>query len=350
MPAPFRYVTPVPPDAATGRVAEVYAQLGDDFGLPRMPVFMTLSPAPDVLAAAWATLRESLPAGAAPRTPKEVVALGVSLANRCPFCVAAHTTLLHATGDHRLGEAIARGETPADPVHAALLDWARATRDLAAAAPPAAPFAAAHAPEFVGTALAFHFINRTASALITDDLLPGGLHRSRLVRSASGRFLARAVRRRLPAGASLPLLDDLPAGPAPAWAGEAPVGPAFGALRAAALAGGDLLGARARAAVETAVAGWDGAHPPATWRPDVADGLPEADRAGARIALLAALAPYRLTDADVAAWRDGGRRHPGAARTDADLVRLTAFGAMTAVLRVEKLIGGTPISGEMTTL
>ncbi|NUO99363.1 MAG: carboxymuconolactone decarboxylase family protein, partial [Nonomuraea sp.] len=26
------------------------------------------------------------------RTGREVVALGVSLANRCPFCVAAHTT------------------------------------------------------------------------------------------------------------------------------------------------------------------------------------------------------------------------------------------------------------------
>jgi AhpD family alkylhydroperoxidase len=102
MPTPFRYVSPVPTKRATGQVAGVYAQLAADFGLARMPLFMTLSPAPGVLAATWALLRESLLAGHAPRTGKEVVATAVSLANRCPFCVDAHTVLLHATGAHRL--------------------------------------------------------------------------------------------------------------------------------------------------------------------------------------------------------------------------------------------------------
>src|SRR5437879_5462162 len=110
MPKQFRYVTPVPTETATGVVAEVYAQIAADFGMARMPVLMTLSPAPDVLAAAWAVVRESLLAGDAPRIGKEVVALGVSMVNKCPFCVAAHTTLLHATGDHRLAETIARGD------------------------------------------------------------------------------------------------------------------------------------------------------------------------------------------------------------------------------------------------
>lgn len=328
MPTPYRYVTPVPPGEATGLVGDVYAQLATDFGLARMPVFMTLSPAPDVLAAAWAVLRESLVTGGAPRTGKEVVALAVSLANRCPFCVAAHTTLLHATGDHRLAETIAQGGVPADPGHARLLAWARATRiPGGAAAPPAGP-----AHEYIGTAMAFHFINRIASALLTDDLLPAGLHRSRLVRRAGGMALSRAVRRRAVPGASLPLLAEPHTAPEPGWAAGTPVGTAFAALRTAACAGAPL-GEPARTAVTGAVAGWDGSHPPIA--PDPAGrplaGLPAGERAGARIALLTALAAYRVTDADVAAWRE---TVPGGG-TDADLVRLVAFGAIAAVAHAE---------------
>lgn len=331
----FRYVTPVTPEAATGRIADVYGQAATDFGLARMPVLMTLSPAPDLLAATWALLRESLVAGPASRTGREVVALGVSVANRCPYCVAAHTTLLHATGDHRLAEDIARGGTPADPGHAALLGWATATRapGTAGTARPSAAFPPEHTAEYVGTALTFHFVNRVASSLLTDSMLPGKLQDSRLVRSLGGRVLARTVRRRLPAGESLPLLAERPALPEPAWAAGTPVGTAFAALREAAGAGGALLGERARAVVLETVGGWDGEHPAmgGGWLDGPLAGLPGADRPGARLALLAALAPYRVTDADVAAWRAG---HPD----DADLVRLLAYGAITAVEGVETSI------------
>ncbi|MEW9529873.1 carboxymuconolactone decarboxylase family protein [Microbispora sp. NPDC049125] len=330
MAGPFRYVTPVAHEAATGRIAQVYAQLASDFGMARMPVFMTLSPAEDVLAGTWAATRESLLAGQAPRTGKEIVALAVSLANGCPFCVDAHTTLLHATGDHRLAESIVSGRVPDDPEHAALLSWAMATRGPAVGAP---PVPAALAPEYVGTALVFHFINRIASALLTDNLLPANLQKSRLVRSLGGRAMSRVARRRLPEGASLPLLADLPAGPVPAWAAGAPIGTAFAVLRAAATAGGELLSERARAAVLDAVAAWDGEHPPmgGGQLSEPIAGLPAGDRPAARLALLTALAPYRVTDTDVSTWR-------GASGTDAELVRLVAFGAIAATERAESSI------------
>ncbi|MEO3890626.1 carboxymuconolactone decarboxylase family protein [Nonomuraea sp. B5E05] len=323
----FRYVTPVEPRGATGRVGEVYAQLAEDFGMARMAVFMTLSPSADVLAATWSLLRESLLAGNAPRTAKEIVAMGVSLANRCPYCVAAHTTLLHATGDHRLAETVAAGGTPRDAEHAELLAWAKNRGPV--------PFPVVLAHEYIGTALTFHFVNRVASALLTENLLPANLQRSRLVRSVGGRMMSGAVRRTLPAGGSLPLVADLAAGPEPAWAMGTPVGAAYAALRAAAGAGGELLGRAARSAVTRAVAAWDGEHPPmdSAWLDGPTAGLPAGERAGARLALLVALAPYRVTDADVAAWRGPA--------TDEDLVRLCAFGAITATERAETLITAT---------
>lgn len=315
----FRYTSPQPPKAATGVVADVYAQLATDFGIERASTFVVLSPSPPLLTATWALVRESLLAGHVSRTEKEVVAAGVSLANRCTFCVVAHTVLLHATGDHRLAETIGGGGLPEDPGHRELLSWSQnmSTRQ---------PFPASHAPEHVGTALAFHFINRVVSSLLTEDMLPGGAQRSRLVRSAAGRSLARTVRRELRPGASLALLET--EGAEPSWAAGTPVGTAFGALRTAAHLGAGLLSDEDAAFVRESVAGWDGVTPLPLTGADVPD---RTERPGARLALLAARAPHRICDEDVAAWRVPPF-------TDHCLVHLVAFGAFCAVERVEAML------------
>ncbi|MFI6904981.1 carboxymuconolactone decarboxylase family protein [Nonomuraea sp. NPDC050394] len=321
----FLHISPVEPKAATGLVAEVYRRQAADVGLTRMPALMALSSVPALLAATWSLLRESLMAGPLSRTEREVVALGVSTANRCPYCVGAHTLFLHATGDHALAETLLAGGRPAEPRQAALYAWATGeTRD------------APDAPELLGTALVFHFINRMVTALHTPDVLPGGLQKTRLVRRAAGRTLARPARRLLPPGESLRLLepphtaaprspDELRAA-APAWAHGSPAGTAYAALTEVAGQGGALLTYPER--VAQAVTRWDGGHPPmgGSWLADALSGLPAAEVAPTRLALLAALAPYRITEGDVAAWP----------HTDASLVRLLAFGAVTAVRHAER--------------
>jgi AhpD family alkylhydroperoxidase len=321
MPTPFRHTEPLPPKSATGRVAEVYAQAARDFGIAEPAPFVVLSSAPALVAPAWALMRESLLAGPGDRTGKEVAAFGVSQANRCRFCVDAHTMLLHATGDHALAERLARGEEPTDERHARVLDWARRTRVPGAAREPY-PFPAEEAPGYLGTVLAFHFINRVVSSLVTERLLPADAQRLRPVRSLAGRSLSRTVRRTAVPGASLPLLDG--PGRGPAWAAGTPVGPAYAALGTAASTGAGLLDADDQDLVRVAVRDWDGSHPPVG-----SDPFPDRrERPGARLALLAALAPYRITDADVAAWRRPEH-------TDHCLVHLVAYGAFAAVDRVE---------------
>ncbi|SDN24403.1 alkylhydroperoxidase AhpD family core domain-containing protein [Streptomyces sp. cf386] len=326
MPSPFRYTEPLPPRSSTGAVAEVYTQIALDFGIAAPSTFVVLSSAPELLAPAWALMRESLIAGAGSRTGKELVALGVSLANRCPFCVDAHTVLLHATGDHALAERVARGEAPKDEVHARMLAWGRHTRVPGATLAPY-PFPRAHAPAYLGTALSFHFINRIASALLTENLLPAGAQRFRAVRSLAGRTLTRSVRRPARPGTALALLDHADPGEAPAWAGGTAVGLAYAALLRAALAGADLLDTDDQDLVEEVIQDWDGAHPPLDL-----SGFPDRrERPGARLALLAALAPYRITDEDVAAWRRPEH-------TDHCLVHLVAYGAFVAVDRIESAL------------
>lgn len=323
MTSPFRYTRPQPPKAATGRVAETYEQLARDFGIDEPVTFVVLSSAPELLTATWALMRESLIAGPGDRTGKEIAAFGVSQANQCPFCVDAHTVLLHATGDHALAERLARGERPEDEEHARVLDWGKRTRVPSPTKQPY-PFPREHAPGYLGTALSFHFINRIVSALLTEKLLPGNAQRLRVVRSLAGRTLSRTVRRPAVPGDSLALLDRTDPGEAPAWAGDTAVGPAYAALLRAAMAGADLLDADDQAVVLETMWHWDGRHPGLGLEviPD------RRERPGARLALLAALAPYRITDEDVAAWRRPEH-------TDHCLVHLVAYGAFTAVDRIE---------------
>lgn len=326
MASSYRFFNPPPARLATGLAADVYAQLSADFMGP-LPTFTALSPAPDLLAATWALMRESLLAGEAPRVDKEVVATAVSRGNRCRFCIDAHVMLMHALGEHDLAELLAGGGVPGDPHLAALVDWAVASRTPRQTG---RPCPAANPAEYLGTALAFHFINRVVSALLTENLLPGNLQRSSLVRNLGGRAYARAARREREPGRSLPLLADIPAGSPPAWAGSSPVGVAYAALRAAAGRGAELLGDEARGLLAHTVDVLDGAHPdrPADWAWSLVTGLPTVDRIGARIALLAAFSPAAIAPGDVALWR---LTRPA----DADLIRLVAFGAVTAVERVE---------------
>ncbi|MCO8269207.1 carboxymuconolactone decarboxylase family protein [Actinoplanes sp. TRM 88003] len=320
----YRFFTPSMSRAAIGRTAEVYTQLREDF-LGPLPTFQALSAEPRILAATWSLMREALLAGGASRIERELVATVVSRANRCRFCVDAHVTLLHALGEHELGEVIARGDPPHRPRHVALTRWAADSRH-----PRAARWTSPYCAEITGTLLAFHFINRVVSALLAPDLLPGGLQRFPAVRSAGGRFYARTVRESREPGRSLTLLEG-DGGAPPAWATDSPVGVAYAALQAATTDTGDLLSEAARETITATVSWEDGRHPdrPTEWATDLVRDLPAQDRVGARIGLLAAFAPAAITPGDVALWR---LSHPA----DADLVRLVAYGAMAATDHVAR--------------
>src|SRR5688500_10461272 len=166
--AHVRHVSPVAPRAAGGLVAAVYRQVERDFGMLAPPVSLH-SPAPEVLAACWLMLRESLIAShpsagtahqmtprtaiavapgspgqpavpddrtaaaastgqeaaaatladasrmvAATRDAKEAVAAAVSLSNRCPYCVEVHGATL--IGLVRSPDAVAIAEGRIDAV------------------------------------------------------------------------------------------------------------------------------------------------------------------------------------------------------------------------------------------
>lgn len=272
---------------------------------------------PEIFAAVWAVLRETvLVPGAVPREVKEAIATTVSAVNECPYCVDVHGMFRRAA--HHAGAAAA-GEL------AAAIDWAQACRSPGDRRLVAPAFPREQAPEWIGTAAAFTYINRIVSVLLDDSPFPVAVRflKAPLGRLA-GRFLARAVNRPLVPGVSLERLPEVAIPPALSWALARPaIAAAFARLGAATdRAAAPVVPPAARQRVVAVLGEWRGEEPPfgRQWLDDASTGLAPRDSAAARLAVLTALAPARVTAEDVAAF---AADQPG----DAALVALLAWSA-----------------------
>jgi AhpD family alkylhydroperoxidase len=328
----IKHLSPVSPSAADPLVATVYAQVEEDFGMLAPPVSLH-APVPELLAASWVMLRETLvAAGRADRTAKEVVAAAVSLGNSCPYCVDVHSSTLYgltraddatAVADGRLGEV-------GDARLHAIADWAR-TAGRSAAVPP--PFPAEQAPELAGVAVVFHYLNRIVNVFLTaspfPDQVPAGVRPG--LRRLAGRMVGPAARRFCDPGASLDLLPDAPLPGDLSWAaGTEHV--ADGLARSAAAierAGDAAVPGSVRELTLAGLAAWDG-EPPGLgrgWVDDAIADLPEVERPAGRLALLTAMASYQVDESVVDEFR---RDRPD----EATLIGLTSWAAMAAAREV----------------
>ncbi|MEV5894809.1 DNA-binding protein [Nonomuraea fuscirosea] len=331
MPSLVRHVTPVSPDRAVGVVAEVYAQVNAEFSSIG-PAVMMMSPSPELMAAGWSLMREAQLAGSVPALEKAVVALGAAQANDLEYDVQAFLSVLRLLGRPELADAVERGGQPADPALAALLRWAVATGGDQVEA----PFSGDGTAEYVGTALFTHFINRVAAAMLPAGLTPGSMAADDEP-PFEGAPVLRDLDQELHPGTTLPLLDGLPAGKEPAWATGLPIGRAYGTLAATAAQGAGLLTPAAAEVVATTIAEHRGRRRPAgDWLDQPLTALTEQERAAAKVAILAGLAPEAVTDEQVAAWHATDHR-----LSDHCTVFLLAYGAMTAVTHIEAGIAAT---------
>jgi AhpD family alkylhydroperoxidase len=324
-------------------VTAIYAQIRRDFGLVAEP-FRAQAPVPEILAAAWSVLREAVLCGVVPRRVKETVAAVVSQTNRCRYCVDVHTSLLHAAGGWKAAWALRRRAPQAidDSALRAAAEWAGASRTPGAAVLAAPPFDQAAAPEMIASAAAFHYINRLATIFLADTPFPirARLFAAPSVLVTSRRFAPR-LRQTLAPGASLAWLApaELPADLS--WARPRPeIAAGFASLAAATEAeAGGLLGEGA-AAVRERIAAWCGEDPPLAggWVEEATAGLPAEHRAAAHLALLVALAPYRVGAAEVAAFRAGRS-------SDRALVAVVAWASFAAARRISTWLDPARASG-----
>jgi hypothetical protein len=251
-----------------------------------------------------------------------------------------HTSMLHATSNHDAADAILHGDY--DDIHDeqlnAIVQWVLANRTPQAngALPP--PFAPSDAPEIIGTAIAFHYINRMVNVFLGERLLPvpsalKGLT-GRLFGATAGRhFVSGSLRQgdslKFVPQARLP--DDL------SWASANPaVAGAFaGFAEVVEAAGNAVLPAAVRVLVRNHVQAWHGEAMGMSrrWVEDAVVEVKEEHRAAARLTLLTALASYQV-DASVV---EGFQAHEP---EDAQLIAATAWATFTAARRVSTWLQG----------
>lgn len=109
-------VRPVGESEATGRVAEIFADIKRTKNIDRVPnLWRVLATNPVQLEQVWNTLKNLMHPEAVGRTAaldpqtREIIALVVSATNGCAYCVNSHTTALRKLGisSEALGEAMA---------------------------------------------------------------------------------------------------------------------------------------------------------------------------------------------------------------------------------------------------
>ncbi|MEV4516556.1 carboxymuconolactone decarboxylase family protein [Dactylosporangium sp. NPDC049525] len=328
--AHVRYVTPTDPTNATGLVKQVYRQVERDFGMLAPPIALH-SPAPDVLAAAWIMLRETLLAsGTVTRVTKEAVAAAVSAANACPYCVDIHGATLTGLGglsgpDGRHdAAAIAadRIDDVGDPQLRSIVRWARSPVLDAAV-----PFPAAQLPELGGVAVVFHYINRMVSVFLQRSPLPplpGPARRTALW--MAGRVMSSIAQHSLSPSTALELLPRTSVPPDIAWAGPTRIAEALARASAAIeSAAASVVPERIRDIAQSRLSEWDGTPPglSASWVDTVLAGVPDDELAPGRLVLLTAQSAYQVGDAVIADFR---RFDP----LDTSLVAAASWAAITA--------------------
>lgn len=320
-------------------VKKTLRQIKLEFGAAVEPFTLHL-PLPELQAGAWMACRESLLAGTVRRDVKEAVASTVSLINRCPYCVDAHNIMMLASSGKDYSSQILEGryDDIDDPEIGTAARWAAATLSPGSSPLHSPPFSAREAPEYIGTAVLFHYINRMVTILLGTSPLPfqKGILK-RMAQRMAAFFFSKAVRLNKEPCASLALLpaSDLPFDLG--WSRSSPcIAGAYAAFsRAVDHAAETVLSKPVRASVSGALDAWDGSvFGPGNPLPiECISEYGGAERTAAAMALFAALAPYRVTDDMMA---DFVNRYPA----EEERLAVLAWGSFSAARRIGRWIGG----------
>jgi len=305
----IKYFHPVKPTSAEGLVADIYGQVKRDFGKVVEP-FVMHSPLPEVLAGTWMACRESEVAGIVSRATKEAVAAAVSNLNSCSYCVDAHTIMLDAAGEKNAADAISRScySDIADVNLRLMVDWAAATSTPKSPVLLSPPFNRQEAPEIIGTAVYYQYMNRLVTVLLDKTPLPSTQSWLKpTLKSMASHMFQNAVKTKKDPGDSLRFLPKANLPSDLQWAKHSPnVACAFARFaEAVEKAGERTLPLAVRAFVQEELNEWNGkaSELSLAWSEEEIGRFNEAEQAAARLALFAALAPHKVEEALVLEFR-----------------------------------------------
>ncbi len=344
-PKAIHYIKPVEYLQAKGFVKKTYDQMQSEFQI--VPPLTIHSPIPELLACIWTILRESLIAkGLVSRTTKEVVAVVISRINECPYCIDVHTSMLHGASKHGIADLIPDNldYRISDKSVKGITSWASATKSPESPLLHNPPFLKKEAPEIIGTALSFHYINRMVNVFLSNSPVPipsSFSHTTKIARRLFGAFIGKKIVNKTPEvkpGKSLHILPDSEIPEEFVWARPNPIITGAFARFANVITKIEerFIHKDVQEAVKEEIQRWNGEDRgiSSRWTEEVIKYISDELKSTARLALLTAFASYHVDEGIVKAFRRDNR-------SDQELIAVTAWASFMAVQRINTWICGS---------
>ena len=334
----INYIQAVRPNNATGELADLYKQIRNDFQL--VPPITLFSANSDMLAALWAISRESqLAKGLVSRSDKEVVSSAISSMNNCSYCVDAHIGMLHGSSEHDTAKAMLNNDfDKIDNTKAkGYVVWALATLSPKSLQLKEPPFSKNEAPEVIGTALSYHFINRMVAVFLGKSPLPvntdSALMRNigtRIFGATAGKSIAN---KQVEVGNSLSFIPEVILPKDFSWAEPnqaiAKAYAGFSALMEK--AGQETIAPEIRTLLEQNLNNWQGEEMGISrqWLEEAIQGLDSKHLSTARLVFLTALSPYQVDEEII---KDFQKNHP----TESELLSACCWASYATTKRISQ--------------
>jgi len=194
---------------AKGKLKEIYKHIELNFGALAEP-FTIHSINTELIAAVWAMLYETtLIENKIRRSIKEAIAASISEINKCNYCVDAHSMMLFGIEKSLQNNisTLLEGKTEPKTKEDKIIFWALQNLNFDSEIITKPPFSKEEAPEIIGTAVMFHYINRMVSIFAGDSPLPTTKFKALMINIATKFIFGKAINKKKIKGESLQFID-----------------------------------------------------------------------------------------------------------------------------------------------
>jgi len=227
------------------------------------------------------------------------------------FVYQRNNSGLNAMGEHKVAGSLSFGDASeiADPKLKAIGEWALSTRSPKSDIVLSPPFSSKEAPEIIGVAVLFHYINKMVSLFLSETPLPSnrGWLKGALKRMA-GWYFSFSMKRSKSYGDSLKFLPESELPSDLIWSQDSPyVAKGFAQFSTVIdEIGDDFLPDSIRHCVRNYVDAWNGEHPGMStqWSDQAVRDLDDEFKAAGRLVLMSAIAPYQVDEQLIVRFRD----------------------------------------------
>ncbi len=307
----INYIKSIDPSQASGLVLDVYSQLKRDFGQIVEPIALH-SIIPELLASNFCAFRETyIIEDKVERDVKDAIATSVSKINKCPWCIDAHSIMLYGLKSTKVAKAIQTGDLDIidNSKTKSIVEWALSSRSPNSMIIKNPPFTRDEAPEIIGTAVYYHYINRMVNVLLNESPLPVNISILKgFMKTVAGWNFSSALRKTKIAGESLKFVADSDFDEEFSWANtNKRISRSFAAFKNIdEKLAKEYVPKEVTTMLEDTLEVWQGGDPGLSrnWTEKYVADIDEHQKPVVRLSLLTAISPYQIDDEIIGSYRE----------------------------------------------